>query len=65
LVPYIPLLIPAVGAQGGNLEASVKAAQRNFIINSSRGIIFSGDPRAETEKLHKEINLHLNEMGAQ
>lgn len=39
--PNLPLLIPGIGAQGGDLEATVKAAGGNMLINSSRGIIFA------------------------
>ena len=56
IVGDMPILIPGVGAQGGDLEASVKAAQRCFIINSSRGIIFAKDPQKEAENLHRSIN---------
>lgn len=58
----IPILIPGVGAQGGDLEKTVKAAKKNFLLNSSRGIIFASDEedfaeaaRFEAEKLHTEI----------
>ena len=48
LAPDLPFLIPGVGAQGGDLEATVAAARddnkRGFVINSSRGIIFAGKP---------------------
>ena len=41
----MPLLIPGVGVQGGDLEKTVKAGVdkdgRNAVINSSRGIIFA------------------------
>ena len=38
----LPFLIPGIGAQGGDLEASVNAARGGpFIINSSRGIIYA------------------------
>jgi orotidine-5'-phosphate decarboxylase len=44
--PDIPILIPGVGAQGGDLELSVRngidAHNRGIIINSSRGIIYAG-----------------------
>lgn len=67
IVDTMPLLIPGVGAQGGSVEETVKAAQdRNgagMIINSSRGIIFASKgedfaeaARHETEKLHSLIN---------
>jgi len=60
-------LVPGVGAQGGDIEKTVKAglnsAKMGIIINSSRGIIFasSGDDfakkaREETLKLKNEIN---------
>jgi orotidine-5'-phosphate decarboxylase len=66
----MPILIPGIGAQGGDVERAVKAGRdrrnRGMIINSSRGIIFAskGDDfaavaRQKTEELQKEINLYL------
>jgi len=71
----MPLLIPGIGAQGGDLEASVAAGKdsrgEGMIINSSRGIIYayekqeySGVPfdeaaRLETDKLHQQIRAAL------
>lgn len=53
-------LVPGVGVQGGDVEQLVKAGKnsqnKGLIINSSRGIIFSDDPRVETIKLKEEIN---------
>jgi len=53
-------LIPGVGAQGGDVKTTVKAClnskRRGLIISSSRGIIFSKNPRAEAIKLRDEIN---------
>ena len=48
LCPEMPLLVPGVGAQGGDLEAAVRAGVdaegRLALINSSRGVIYaSGD----------------------
>jgi orotidine-5'-phosphate decarboxylase len=48
LAPTVPLLIPGVGAQGGDAAATVKAGWRAdapIIVNSSRAIIYasSGD----------------------
>jgi orotidine-5'-phosphate decarboxylase len=64
--PDMPLLIPGIGAQGGNLEFTVKAAGGRMIINSSRGIIFASGgrdyaeaARRETLKLHEAIRTHL------
>ena len=41
LAPGLPLLIPGIGAQGGDLPATVKAAQTNFLINASRSILYA------------------------
>ena len=70
----MPILIPGVGAQGGDLEASVRngvdADGRLAIINSGRGIIYasSGDDFAEAARraageLRDGINRTLDEMG--
>lgn len=53
IAPGLPLLIPGIGAQGGDLEAVVNNALKGFagggIINSSRGIIYysQGEDYAE------------------
>jgi orotidine-5'-phosphate decarboxylase len=56
----LPLLVPGVGAQGGDVEATVRAgldsAGRGMIINSSRGIIFADDPAAAARDLRDTIN---------
>jgi orotidine-5'-phosphate decarboxylase len=43
--PQVPILIPGVGAQGGDLHACVKGAVdsmgKGFLINASRSIIFA------------------------
>ena len=45
LCPEMPLLIPGVGAQGGDLEAAVRAGVdangRLALVNSSRGVIYA------------------------
>ncbi len=67
ICPNITFLIPGIGAQGGNVEKTVKAGidsnKAGMIINSSRGIIFASDnedfaiiAKNETEKLKQEIN---------
>eukprot|EP01034_Spumella_vulgaris_P013734 gene13734-17541_t len=48
LAPTLPLLIPGVGAQGGDAEATVKAGWREgapIIVSSSRAVLYasSGD----------------------
>lgn len=53
-------LVPGIGAQGGDVEAAVKAGinsqKLGMIINSSRGIIFAENPAEEAKKLRDEIN---------
>ncbi|MCX6817130.1 MAG: orotidine-5'-phosphate decarboxylase [Candidatus Beckwithbacteria bacterium] len=54
------LLVPGIGEQGGDVEKTVKAGlnrqKAGMIINSSRGIIFSENPRLEAQKLRDRIN---------
>ena len=54
------MLVPGIGAQGGDLKATLKAGlnskKQGLIINSSRGIIFAENPRQEAEKLRNSIN---------
>ncbi len=44
IAPHVPLLIPGVGAQGGDAQATVKAGWRangDIIVNSSRAILYA------------------------
>ncbi len=55
LAPTVPLLIPGVGAQGGDADATVKAGWREdgpIIVNSSRAIIYasSGEDFAQAAR---------------
>ena len=74
LCPGMPFLVPGVGAQGGGLEAAVRAgvddAGRLALINSSRGIIYASreaDFAAAAEQaaraLRDAINSVLEEDG--
>ncbi len=60
IIGDMTILVPGVGAQGGDVEKTVKAGlnskKAGMIINSSRGIIFSKNPREEAKKLKDEIN---------
>jgi orotidine-5'-phosphate decarboxylase len=42
----MPLLVPGIGAQGGDIEATVKAGRTadgtGLMINSSRAILYAG-----------------------
>jgi orotidine-5'-phosphate decarboxylase len=70
IVGDMPILIPGIGAQGGELEATVKAGANSkgqgMIINSSRGIIFASDgedfaeaARAAAHQMHDDITAVL------
>jgi orotidine 5'-phosphate decarboxylase subfamily 2 len=56
IAPNALLLIPGIGAQGGDLESILKITGKNIIINSSRGIIYAGDPRKAAQTLRDQIN---------
>ncbi len=60
IVGEMPLLVPGIGAQGGNIKAVVEAglnrAGAGLIINSSRGIIFNENPAAAAASLREAIN---------
>lgn len=53
------LLLPGIGAQGGDLRAAVSAARRTdgsgFLVNVSRGIERAADMSAEAARLREEI----------
>jgi orotidine-5'-phosphate decarboxylase len=46
LAPELPLLVPGIGAQGGDVQACLQAGQREdgtgLLINSSRAILYAG-----------------------
>ena len=56
----LPFLIPGVGAQGGDLEASVRAAWNgdpaSCLISSSRSILFADNPARAAADMKAEIN---------
>lgn len=59
IVGDMPLLIPGIGTQGGEVEAVVKAGRdslgNGMIINASRAVIFAEDPGAAATELHEAI----------
>lgn len=69
LVGDMPLLVPGVGAQGGDVEATVMAGRSDdgagLMINSSRAILYAGDgedfaeaARAVAQDTRDAINRH-------
>ena len=74
ILPDAPLLIPGVGAQGGDLAACVRngvdASGRMAIINSGRAIIYASScdeyadsAREAAGQLREDINFVLDHMG--
>ena len=71
VVPNHFLLIPGVGAQGGNLQDVAQYGMNKdcgLLVNSSRGIIYAGDgvdfsekARIEAQKLQEEMAVLLSE----
>lgn len=59
IVGDMPILVPGVGAQGGDVKATLEnglnSKGQGIIISSSRGIIFAPNPREATLKLHQDI----------
>jgi orotidine-5'-phosphate decarboxylase len=73
-VPTLPLLIPGIGAQGGDLEATVRAAHRDgrlaAFINVSRSVLyasadddFASAARSAVEELNSEIRRVIAALG--
>jgi len=72
ICPEMPLLIPGIGAQGGDLASAVRcgvdARGENAIINVSRQILYASKEkdfaqatRDMAEKIRSQINDHRNE----
>lgn len=59
IVGDMPILIPGVGAQGGDVSETVKngvnSKNQGIIINSSRAVIFADNPRQATIDLSQQI----------
>lgn len=60
----MPLLVPGVGAQGGDVEATVQAGMDRrgggLIISASRSILYADDPATAARKLRDAINSAKN-----
>jgi len=60
IVGDMPILVPGIGAQGGDIEKTLKAGlssqKSGLIISASRSVIFAKDPKEEAKKLRDEIN---------
>jgi len=57
LAPTLPLLIPGVGAQGGDAVATVKAGWREdgpIVVNSSRAILYASNGKDFAQAARRE-----------
>jgi len=59
----LPFLLPGIGAQGGDLEASLRAAWNGdpaaCLVNASRSILYADDPGAEAAALARRMRAVL------
>ena len=57
----LPFLLPGVGAQGGDVEAAVRAAfngdPASCLVSASRSVLFAAQPGREAESLKTQINV--------
>ena len=71
IAPHLPLLIPGVGAQGGDALATVKAGWRadgDIIVNSSRAILYASngaDFEAAARKVARQTRETLEQAKAE
>jgi uridine monophosphate synthetase len=60
IAPQAWILVPGIGAQGGDLEKALAAGLneegRGLIISASRSIIYAADPRSAAMELRDRIN---------
>jgi orotidine-5'-phosphate decarboxylase len=57
----LPFLLPGVGAQGGDVEAAVRAAWNgdpaSCLVSASRSVIYAKSPAREAAELKAQINM--------
>lgn len=71
LCPKLPILLPGIGAQGGDLKAALAAGldadRRGLLVSASRSVIYAGGAReiaAEAARLRTAINQQRERSGA-
>ena len=56
----LPFLLPGVGAQGGEVEAAVRAAWNgdvaSCLVSASRSVLYAGSPAREAAALKSQVN---------
>lgn len=64
IIGDMPILVPGIGAQGGDLntvlENGLNSKKEGLIINSSRGIIYAQNPRQAAIELDQKIRGYIN-----
>ena len=54
------MLVPGIGAQGGDVAAAIQTGLREdglgLVVNVSRGVCYAEDPRAAAEQIRDQIN---------
>ncbi len=74
LVGSMPLLVPGIGAQGGDVQKSIEAGQTargdGLVVNSSRAILYAGHDESFAEKAREaaratrdDLNRHRRRVG--
>jgi orotidine 5'-phosphate decarboxylase subfamily 2 len=63
VAPEAPLLLPGVGSQGGDLEATVRAAWNGdaagCLVSVSRAVMYDPDPAGKARQLRDDIRRHV------
>ena len=54
LAPSVPLLVPGVGAQGGDLEAVLRICGADCLVNVGRSILYAGKDEAGAERASRD-----------
>lgn len=66
VVGDMPLLVPGIGAQGGDLEAALRAGltedRTGLVINSSRGVLYAGGDQPGYAKAVRRAAYELREQ---
>jgi orotidine-5'-phosphate decarboxylase len=67
IAPTLPLLIPGVGAQGGDAEATVRAGWRPdgpIVVNSSRAILYASAGEDWAAAARRSADAARRQLGA-
>jgi orotidine-5'-phosphate decarboxylase len=53
------ILIPGLGAQGGDMSRTARAFGKNVLVNVGRGVLYAGNQRAEAKKYNETLGALL------